>query len=319
MAPTFTQIENDLDLGKEQRTERLKWVLYGVGAMAFVLGNYFLQDRVVDWVVHASSLTILCYGFILYVHEIEHIRELWLWKSVVTTIPLHLAFIASLFWWDTRFPSLAHSGFQFVGVLFTAFAVELFFFLPIFEHFRSSSFSGAHNNEALPRSTGTWQSAADRMRYKLRLRPKTAERDHQAGAKITVAGEEDSDLPKEERGNHLNWSFWAVASFLLVVYLFKGISLTDIWLYILKISLFTTFCYGHLLYVEEKEHIRESWVWKAVLVTIPFHIAFLGIMIGIDKAAPYLASNAIVFVFLIWAFGWVETKLMDQIADDYQP
>jgi hypothetical protein len=35
--------------------------------------------------------------------------------------------------------------------------------------------------------------------------------------------------------------------------------------------------------------------------------------------APYLAPNPIVFLFLIWAVGSVETRLIDQIADDYRP
>ena len=128
-----------------------------------------------------------------------------------------------------------------------------------------------------------------------------------------------SDTGKEERENYLKWSLGGVATLLVVFYLLGGVFPGGVWLYVLKVSLFTAFCYGHLLYVEEKENIRESWVWKAVLATIPFHIAFLGVIVGIDRAAPYLASNAIVFLFVLWAFGWVETKLMDQITDDFQP
>lgn len=321
MTSIFTETEDRFDLGKEQRTERLKWAFYGVLAMVLVLGNFFLQERVENWVVHAFGLTILCYGSVLYVHEIDHIRELWLWKGVVTTIPLHLAFAYSLFWWDARFPRLAHSGFIFIYALLAVFVVEMIFVLSIFEHFRLPSvFRDAQHNEVSPQPKGplshTWQAAADRLRG--RLSPKAAEQ-HREAPRITIAGEEDSDTRKEERESYFNWSLGGVATVLLVFYLFGGIFPGGVWLYVLKVSLFTAFCYGRLLYVEEKEHIRESWVWKTVLATIPFHIAFLGIIVGFDRTAPYLTANAIVFLFVLWAFGWVETKLMDQIADDYQP
>ncbi len=32
------------DLGKEQRRERLKWVLYGVGGMLFVVCGFYLKE-----------------------------------------------------------------------------------------------------------------------------------------------------------------------------------------------------------------------------------------------------------------------------------
>ncbi|PYT92350.1 MAG: hypothetical protein DMG36_15425 [Acidobacteria bacterium] len=54
-------------------------------------------------------------------------------------------------------------------------------------------------------------------------------------------------------------------------------------------------------------------------MALPFHVALLGIIIAIDRVAPYLAPNPIVFVFIVWAAAWIETRLMDQIADDYRP
>lgn len=317
-----TETDDRFDLGREQRTQRLIWVFYGVLAMVFVLGNFFLQERVESGVLQACGLTILCYGTVLYVHEIEHIREVWLWKGVVTTVPLHVGFVYFLFWWDARFPGLAHSGFVLTYALWIVLVVEMLFVLPIFEHFRTSSVSrDAQQNEGPPGSrrplSQTWRAAADRLRG--RLRQKTAGQDREASPGITIAGEQDLDLEKEERETYLEWSLGGVAALLLVIYKLRGISLGEVWLYVLKVSLFTAFCYGHLLYVQEKEYIRESWVWKTVLATIPFHIAFVGIIVGIDRTAPYLASNAIVFLFVLWAIGWVETKLMDQIADDYQP
>jgi hypothetical protein len=51
----------------------------------------------------------------------------------------------------------------------------------------------------------------------------------------------------------------------------------------------------------------------------PFHVALFGIIIAIDRVAPYLAPNPIVFLFIIWVVAWLETRLMDQIVDDYEP
>ncbi len=78
-------------------------------------------------------------------------------------------------------------------------------------------------------------------------------------------------------------------------------------------------CYGHLLYVEEKDELKSKWLWATVLVTLPFHVALFGIIVAIDRMAPSLASKPIVFLFVIWAVGWLESRLMDQIADDYRP
>jgi hypothetical protein len=104
----------------------------------------------------------------------------------------------------------------------------------------------------------------------------------------------------------------------LAAYLLGGV-IRGTLLYIIKASLLTLLCYGHLLYVEEKDELRSKWLWATVLVTLPFHVALFGIIIAIDRMAPYLAPNPIVFLFVIWAVGWVESKLMDNVADDYRP
>ena len=85
--------------------------------MLFVVCGFYMQERVEQRVLHAYGLTVLCYGALLYVEELEHLRRPWLWKGVLVTIPLHIAFVASLFWWDAKHPQLAHSGFMFVYAL----------------------------------------------------------------------------------------------------------------------------------------------------------------------------------------------------------
>ncbi|GAC1661509.1 MAG: hypothetical protein NVS9B4_13850 [Candidatus Acidiferrum sp.] len=293
----------ELDLEKEQRRERLGWVFYGVGAMLFVVCGLYIQERVAQRVLHAYGLTVLCYGALLYVEEFEHLRRLWLWKGVLATIPLHLAFVASLFWWDAKHPQLAHSGFMFVWALWLVFVVEIVIFSLIIDNFKASA-SPDEPPRKLKRFV-TWTK-----------KPK-----QETGRVITMPDEngDDSDPAKEARKNYLNWSFLAVSAFLLVPYLLRGSIISGTELYIIKASVLTILCYGHLLYVEEKDELRSKWLWATVLVTLPFHVALFGAIIAIDRAAPYLAPNPIVFLFIIWAIAWLETRLMDQIAEDYEP
>jgi hypothetical protein len=293
---------DELDLEKEQRRDRMWWVFYGVGAMLLVVCGFYMQEKVELRVLHAYGLTVLCYGALLYVEEFEHLRRLWLWKGVLATIPLHTAFVATLFWWDAKHPGVVQSGFMIVYALWPVLVVEIVIFSLIIDHFRASA-SPDEPPRKLKRLL-TW------------TRPK-----RETGKVITMPDEDgdDSDPSKAARKNYLKWSFLGVSAFLLMPYLIRGFTIGGTGLYIIKASLLTMLCYGHLLYVEEKDELRSKWLWATVLVTLPFHIALFGIIIAIDRTAPYLASNPIVFLFIIWVFAWLETRLMDQIADDYEP
>lgn len=293
----------ELDLDKEQRRGRLGWVLYGVGAMLLVVCGFYLQERVEQSVLHAYGLTVLCYGVLLYVEEFDHLKKLWLWKGVLATIPLHIAFVASLFWWDVKHPELAHSGFMFVNALWWVFLVEFVLFSLIIDHFKASA------------------SPDEPPRKLKRLLTWTKKPKRETGRVITTLDEngEDSDPSKEARKNYLKWSFLGVGALLLLTYLLRGVVISGTGLYIIKAGLLTMLCYGHLLYVEEKDELSSKWLWATALVSLPFQVALFGIIIAIDRMAPYLAPNPIVFLFIIWAFAWLETRLMDQIADDYRP
>jgi hypothetical protein len=241
---------DSLDLGKEQRRERLKWVFYGVGAMLFVVCGFYLQERVEQRVLHAYGSTVLVYGALLYVEEFEHIRRLWLWKGVLATIPLHIAFVAGLFWWDANHPQLAHSGFIFVYSLWPVFVVEMVIFTLIIDHFKANA-------------------SPDEPRRKLnRFLNWTNKPKREAGKVITILDEDgdDSDPAKGARKNYLRWSFLGVSATLLATYLLAGIIINGTGLYIIKASLLTILCYGHLLYVEEKDALRSKWLWATVLV-----------------------------------------------------
>jgi len=285
------------DLEKEQRRERLKSVFYGVGAMLLVVCGFYMHERVEQRVLHAYGLTVLCYGALLYIEEFEHLKKPWLWKGVLATIPMHIAFVAGLFWWDAKHPQLAHSG-MFVYALWPVFVVEIVIFSFIIDHFKAS----ASPNEP-PRKLKkflTWTNKPKRTARQVITMP------YESG--------DESDPTKESRRNYLRWS-----GVLLGAYLLSGVIRNSAELYIIKGSLLTILSYGYLLYVEEKNELRSKWLWVAVLVTLPFHAALFGIIVAIDRTAPYLAPNPIVFLFVIWVVAWVEKRVMDQIAEDYRP
>ena len=95
----------EFDLEKEQRRECLKWVFYGGLAMLFVVCGFYIQLTATQRVLHAYGLTVLVYGALLYVEEFAHLKKLWLWKGVLVTIPLHIAFLFIIWvaaWIETR-------------------------------------------------------------------------------------------------------------------------------------------------------------------------------------------------------------------------
>jgi hypothetical protein len=75
----------------------------------------------------------------------------------------------------------------------------------------------------------------------------------------------------------------------------------------------------HLRVIRLAWPLRSPWLWMTALVALPFQVALIGIIVAIDRLAPYLAPNPIVFLFILWVAAWVEKRLMDQIADDYRP
>ncbi len=291
----------ELDVEKEQRRERLGWVFYGLGAMLLVICGFYMQERVELGVLHAYILTVLTYGALIYVEEFEHLRRLWLWKGVLATVPLHIVCVAGLFWWDAKGPQ--SPGYILAYKVWPFFAAEMVVFTLIIDHFKASA-SPDEPRRKLARFLN-WTNKPKRETRKI----------------ITIQDEkgEDLDFAKEARKNYLKWSFLAVSVFLLLTYLLGGVIIGGLKLYITKASLLIMLCYGDLLYVEEKDELKSKWLWAAAFVALPFLVALFALVIAIDRIAPYLASNPIVFLPVIWVAGWVERRLMDQIADDYRP
>jgi hypothetical protein len=291
----------ELDLEKEQRGERLGWVFYGVGAMLLVMCAFYMQERVELRVLHAYTLTMLTYGALIYVEEFEHLRRQWLWKGVLATVPLHIMCVAGLFWWDAKSPQ--SPGYALAYRVWPFFVAEMVVFTLVIDHFKASA-------------------SPDEPRRKLtRFLNWTSKQRRETRKTITMPDEdgEDLDFAKEARKNYLKWSFLGVSAFLVVAYLLRGVTIGGPGIYFIKGSLLAMLCYGHLLYVEEKDELKSKWLWAAALVALPFLVALFGLVIAIDRVAPSLAPNPIVFLFIIWTFAWLEKRLMDQIADDYRP
>jgi hypothetical protein len=290
-----------LNLEKEQRQERLQWVFYGVGSMLFVVCAFYVQERVELRVLHAYVLSVLTYGSLIYVEEFEHLRRLWLWKGVLVTIPLHVLFLVGLFWWDAKVP--VTPGYIFVFRIWPFFLGEIVIFSLVIEHSRSNASPDEPPNKL--KRLIVWQNKPNAKGEGI----------------ITVEGEsgDDFDPTREPRRNHLRWVFWIASAILVMSYLVRGAAISGMGLYAIKVTLLTILCYGHLLYVEEKAELRSPWLWITALVALPFQIALIGIIVAIDRLTPNLATNPIMFLFVIWAAAWVERRLMDQIADDYRP
>ncbi len=289
------------NLDKEQRQERLQWVFYGVSSMLLVVCAFYMQERVELRVLHAYGLTVLTYGALIYVEEFEHLRRLWLWKGVLATIPLHFLFLLGLFWWDAKGP--LGPGYILAFRIWPFFLAEMVIFSLLIDHFRSI---------ALPD-----EPPSKLKRLLVRQNKPKAKRK----GIITVEGEsgDDSDPGRESRRNYLQWVFWGASAILVASYLLRGAVTSGAGLYLIKVSLLTVLSYGHFLYVEEKDEFRSPWLWTTALVALPFLVALIGIIVAIDRLAPYLAQNPIVFLFIVWAAAWVERRLMYQIADDYRP
>lgn len=269
--------------------------------MLLVVCGFYMQERVELRVLHAYGLTALTYGALIYVEEFEHLRRLWLWKGVLATIPLHILFLAGLFWWDAKVP--LGSGYFLVFRIWPFFLAEMVIFSLVIDHFKTSA------------------SPDEPPRKLTRLLPWRNKRKSKVEGIITLGGESgnESDPARESRRRYLRWAFWGVSAILLVYYLLRGAVTSRTGLYIIKVSLLTILSYGHLLYVEEKDELRSPWLWATALVALPFQVALIGIIVAIDRLAPYLAPNPIVFLFIVWVAAWVEKRLMDKIAEDYRP
>jgi hypothetical protein len=88
-------VEPDFDLGIEQRRDRLGWLFLGGVALCIV---YSLAGGPFDTeVVQAWFATSLVYGDTFYVRRRQALSKLWLWKSILMTVPIHALYLSAIF------------------------------------------------------------------------------------------------------------------------------------------------------------------------------------------------------------------------------
>jgi hypothetical protein len=127
------RLEPDFDLAKEQRRDRVGWILIGGTLIAlFFSGNLRAE------LAQAYFSSVLCYGGNFYVDRKDDLGKLWLWKVIFVTVPLHLLYLAAVFWSDKQFPSVMTKAIVFIPLLFVGFGIESIVIDRIVGHFKPS-------------------------------------------------------------------------------------------------------------------------------------------------------------------------------------
>jgi hypothetical protein len=126
-----------LDLAKDERWNKAGWVFLGGAVLCMVYDLSGLPFGLE--VFQAWFATSLCYGASVYVKRRNHFNELWLWKAVSVTVPLHIAYLVLLFWSDKAFPSVMTKATAFVPILAIAYAIESILFDWVVDRFEPPS------------------------------------------------------------------------------------------------------------------------------------------------------------------------------------
>jgi hypothetical protein len=130
-------VDPNFDLGKGQRRTLLGWVLIG-GVIFSVVVSFFSGLFFATEVFQSCVATILCYGANFYVDRRQSLRERWLWHAILATTPLHIAYLAALFWSDKAFPSVMTKAVVFVPIVAIAFGIESVLIDRIVDYFTPS-------------------------------------------------------------------------------------------------------------------------------------------------------------------------------------
>ena len=127
-------VEQDFDLAKEQRRDRLGWLLLGGTALCglyLFTGRPFATELFQGWIA-----TSLFYGDNFYVRRRANLPKLWLWKSILITVPFHVLYLAGIFWLDRAIPQLMTKALVFMPVVGVGFAIESITMQPLIDRFK---------------------------------------------------------------------------------------------------------------------------------------------------------------------------------------
>jgi hypothetical protein len=115
-------VEPGFDLAMEQRRDRLWWPLLGGTALCILYlftGRPFATELFQGWIA-----TGLFYGENFYVRRGKDLPKLWLWKSILATVPIHVIYLSGIFWLDKTLPELMTKVIVFMPLLALGFAIE---------------------------------------------------------------------------------------------------------------------------------------------------------------------------------------------------
>jgi hypothetical protein len=129
-------VEQGFDLAMEQRRDRLWWLLLGGTALCILYlftGRPFATELFQGWIA-----TSLFYGDNFYVRRGKDLPKLWLWKSILITVPFHVLYLAAMIWLDRAVPQLMTKVVIFLPVIALGFAIESITMQPLIDRFKPS-------------------------------------------------------------------------------------------------------------------------------------------------------------------------------------
>jgi hypothetical protein len=126
------RVEENFDLAKEKRRDRLKWVVGGgIGFLCLV----YVFHPVSAAVFQGYFLTSICYGESFFVQRRDKIGKPWLWKAILATIPLHLLLLSGIVYLDRTFPNFFPKILVSLPILTVTFGIEAVIFDNIVNRF----------------------------------------------------------------------------------------------------------------------------------------------------------------------------------------
>lgn len=134
------RLEPDFNIAKEQRRDRLK-LAFWIGLVLLMVYGFFRNFSVEMFQGYVG--TALFYGENFYVRRRSYLSKLWLWKAIIASIPLHVLYLAGIFWSDRAFPELMTKAIVFMPAIAVGFVIESYLIQRVIDRFRLSSIKQA--------------------------------------------------------------------------------------------------------------------------------------------------------------------------------
>jgi len=126
-------VEQNFDLGIDQRRDRMWWPLLGGTALCILYsftGRPFATEFFQVWIA-----TSLFYGDNFYVRRGNDLPKFWIWKSILATVPFHVLYLAAIIWLDRAVPQWMTKVAIFLPVIALGFALESIAMQPLIDRF----------------------------------------------------------------------------------------------------------------------------------------------------------------------------------------